>query len=303
MKADRGISLKVIRLPRNGGLGNALSVGLESCSHELIARMDSDDISHPRRFERQLRAFADNPVLDIVGGQITEFVGDEENIVARREVPLEDAEIKRQMRRRCPMNHVTVMFKKGSVEEAGGYVEVYHNEDYSLWIRMMLHDAVFANVPFDLVNVRTGEAMSSRRGGMRYFRGEKSLQKLMLDNGIINPAEYAVNNAIRFAGEVAAPNWLRNGLFRFTRERYVPAADDDCMGASLNVREDDPVAQMLFSVLMSVYKNDDPVYLGEALESVVNQTVQPNEIVLVIDGPVPAQLDEAIATYQSAFSR
>lgn len=303
MKADKGISLKIIRLPRNGGLGNALSTGLEVCSHELVARMDSDDISHPRRFERQLRAFADNPLLDIVGGQITEFVGDESNIVARREVPLDDAEIKGQMRRRCPMNHVTVMFKKGSIEEAGGYVEVYHNEDYSLWIRMMLHDAVFANVPFDLVNVRTGEAMSSRRGGMRYFRGEKSLQKLMLENGIINSAEYLANNAIRFAGEVAAPNWLRNGLFRFTRAKYIPAVDDDCMSASQNVQKDDPVASMSFSALMAVYKNDDPVHLGRALESVVNQTVQPNEIVLVVDGPVPAHLDEAIAAYQTAFSR
>lgn len=303
MRADSGIDLKVIRLSRNSGLGNALRIGLENCSHELVARMDSDDISQPRRFERQLRAFADNLDLDIVGGQIIEFVGDESNIVARREVPLDDADIKRQMKRRCPMNHMTVMFKKGSVKNAGGYLEVYHNEDYSLWIRMMLHGAVFANIPFDLVKVRVGEEMSNRRGGMRYFTSEKSLQTLMLENGIIGFSDYVINNAIRFVGEVAAPNWLRKELFRFTRKKYVPAMDDGCVDMPERIRKEDRIVSIPFSVLMSVYKNDEPVNLGRALGSVVRQTVQPSEIVMVVDGPVPSELEEAIAVYQTAFSR
>lgn len=39
-----------------------------------------------------------------------------------------------------------------------------------------------------------------------------------------------------------------------------------------------------FSVLMSLYKNEKPAYLAQALDSVINQTVKPSEIVMVKDG-------------------
>ena len=50
-----------------------------------------------------------------------------------------------------------------------------------------------------------------------------------------------------------------------------------------------------FSVLVSVYKNDDPVFLKLALESIsVQQTVLPDEIVIVLDGPVSNAINETI---------
>ena len=49
-----------------------------------------------------------------------------------------------------------------------------------------------------------------------------------------------------------------------------------------------------FSVLMSTYKNDDPTYLYDALQSINNQTVKPNELVLVIDGTIPESLNKVI---------
>lgn len=52
-----------------------------------------------------------------------------------------------------------------------------------------------------------------------------------------------------------------------------------------------------FSVLMSVYKDEEPAFLDKALESIENQTVQADQIVLVEDGPLPSYLDEVISKH------
>ncbi len=205
---------KSIRLAQNAGLGNALKTAVENCSYELIARMDSDDISMPTRFEEQLNAFNSNPDLDIVGGDISEFIDSEDNIVAYRRVPKEDSEIKEYIKTRCPLNHVTVMYKKTSVEKAGGYQDLFWNEDYYLWIRMMINNAKFANTGTELVNVRTGADMYARRGGKKYFKSEKYLQKYMLKHKIIGYPTYISNVAKRFIVQRCLPNGLRGWVFR-----------------------------------------------------------------------------------------
>lgn len=156
---------KTIHLPQNRGHGDARRISLENCRNELIALMDADDISRPYRFEKQLAEFKKNEKLDIVGGQITEFVGQPTNITGKREVPESDADIKIYMKKRCPMNQVSVMFKKSFVQAVGGYIDWFCEEDYYLWIRMMEANGVFANMPETLVNVRVGDETSSRRGG------------------------------------------------------------------------------------------------------------------------------------------
>ena len=52
--------------------------------------------------------------------------------------------------------------------------------------------------------------------------------------------------------------------------------------------------EMKFSVIMSIYQNDVPEHLHIALESLLNQTRRPDEIVIVGDGPVPAELEQEI---------
>lgn len=60
-----GQLLHVVRLEKNMGLGNALNIGIQHCKNDLVARMDSDDISRPDRCERQLRIFSERSELDI----------------------------------------------------------------------------------------------------------------------------------------------------------------------------------------------------------------------------------------------
>ena len=82
------------------------------------------------------------------------------------------------------MNHVTVMFRKKSVLEAGNYMSWHYNEDYILWIKMFENGCKFYNIQKNLVNVRVGEEMYKRRGGLKYFKSEQAIQKYMLKNNI-----------------------------------------------------------------------------------------------------------------------
>ncbi len=210
----------VIRLPVNSGHGNARRIGLESCTNELVALMDADDISVPDRFQKQINVFNNNPSLAIVGGNISEFVNDPLQIVAYRKVPKEDKDIKRYMKKRCPMNQVTVMFSKSKIEDAGGYLDWYCNEDYYLWVRLSLKGYQFANVEDILVNCRIGEDLYRRRGGWRYFKSEAKLQRYMLKNKIISFFDFLINVAKRFIVQVLMPNRLRGWVFqRMARER------------------------------------------------------------------------------------
>ena len=205
---------KVIRLPENKGHGEARRVGLNNCSNELVALMDADDISAEDRFEKQLAMFESDAELTIVGGNITEFVGTPDNIVEARVVKSDDASLKEDMKIRCPMNQVTVMFKKSRVDSVGGYIDWYCEEDTYLWLRLFLDGAKFANLPDYLVNVRIGKEMYQRRGGTKYFMSEAKLQKFMLDNKIIGLGRFAVNVGERLVVQVLLPNKLRSWVFK-----------------------------------------------------------------------------------------
>ena len=199
---------------KNQGLGLALQHGLEAARNELVARMDTDDIAIPERCGMQMKFLNNNLDVSIVGGQIKEFIGEETNIVGMREVPTTDIELKEYLKKRCPFNHMTVMFRKSDVMSVGNYQEWFWNEDYYLWIRLALDNKRFANLPETLVYVRTGMDMYKRRGGMKYFVSERDIQKLMRERGLIGYPRYYINVSERLILQVLMPNWLRGIVFR-----------------------------------------------------------------------------------------
>ena len=204
----------IIRFDENRGHGEARRAGLEACEFELVALMDADDISTPDRFEKQIKLFKQDSQLSIVGGNITEFVDNPENIVGKRIVPEDDHEIKEYMKKRCPMNQMTVMFKKTDVCSVGGYIDWYCDEDYYLWLRMALEGMKFKNLFDTLVNVRVGKEMYSRRGGYKYFKSEARLQVYMLKNRVIGPVTFLINVLKRLIVQVLLPNRLRGWVFK-----------------------------------------------------------------------------------------
>lgn len=205
---------KVIRLSKNVGHGEARRIGLSNCINELVALMDSDDISVYDRFEKQIKCFEEDDELTIVGGNIKEFINSIDNVIGVREVPCNNDDIKQYLKKRCPFNQVTVMFKKSHIEKAGGYIDWYCNEDYYLWIRLFQHGFKFKNIEDNLVFVRVGEEMYQRRGGLDYFRSEAKLQLYMFDKGIIDRTTYIKNVIIRYIVQVIIPNNLRGFIFK-----------------------------------------------------------------------------------------
>ncbi len=211
--------LKIVVNETNLGLGLALNEGLKACSNELVARMDTDDISETNRCEKQLLYFDNHPDTTILGGQIEEFITDPKDGVGKRIVPETDEELKDFMKKRCPFNHMTVMFKKADVIKVGNYQDWFWNEDYYLWIRLALEGALFANLPDTLVHTRVGVDMYQRRGGIKYFKSEISIQKFMLNKKMINYKTFVMNYLKRLIIEILMPNSIRGWMFqKFARE-------------------------------------------------------------------------------------
>lgn len=153
----------IIPLAENGGLGRALNFGIVASRNELIARMDTDDVSLPSRCEEQLKAFKENPNLTICGTQIREFIDTTDNVVPSRVVPCSNEEIKQFAKRRSPFNHPTVMYRKSKVLSFNGYSEYGRKEDLDLFCRMAFSDVECINLPTVLLMYRTSEDNMKRR--------------------------------------------------------------------------------------------------------------------------------------------
>lgn len=166
---NKKYSLNIVYLNENVGLGKALNEGLKKCQCEIVARMDSDDISLPDRIEKQLSLLKSENV-DIVSAQISEFESDSTKITGQRNVPLNHEEIIRFVRKRTPFNHPATVYKKSLVLDAGGYMDYEFFEDYELFARLLSLGAKGANCAESLVLMRTGEGLIGRRGGMHYVK-------------------------------------------------------------------------------------------------------------------------------------
>ena len=205
--------IKVVSLSENSGLGKALNCGLPFCSNELVARMDADDISKPDRFEKQLAVFEQHPEYDVVGSWIDEFEGTPDNIVSVRKLPESPEELWEYGKKRNPMNHPSVMFRKSSVQDVGGYQPFYLFEDYYLWVRMLMAGKRLYNLQESLLYFRTSPEMFSRRGGMRYARSEFNFLEKMHELNYITKIEMLRNMAIRFGARMI-PNKMRTNIYK-----------------------------------------------------------------------------------------
>ena len=80
--------IEIVSIPKNIGLGAALAIGLTHCKYDVVARMDTDDISLPHRFSTQISYLEKNPNIHLLGAHISEFKNDENKLLLTRKVPL-----------------------------------------------------------------------------------------------------------------------------------------------------------------------------------------------------------------------
>lgn len=203
----------IVPLETNRGLGAALAEGILHCRYELVARMDTDDICRKDRFELQLREFEKDSELDICGSHIWEFEYDIDNIVSRRRVPIDDESIKKYQKRRDAFNHMTVMYKKSKVLQAGNYQSCMLMEDTYLWVNMFRLGCKAINIDDYLIFARVGKDMFERRGGWSYYKKYKQGRKKVYETGYISWWDYKYTLFIQLVVALM-PNKLRGFVFK-----------------------------------------------------------------------------------------
>ena len=211
LKATSPVPVEHVVMEANVGLGPALDAGLEACRHEIVARMDADDICRPDRFELQLPLVEAG--ADIVGSGLYEMGTSVDDVVGRRTPPTDPDEIRRVIRFRDPFNHPTVVYRKSAVLGAGGYTDMALMEDYLLFTRMIEAGAQPANMAEPLVYYRVGAGAYARRGGRELLRSELALQRRFRDLGITSRTEYLRNVVVR-GGYRLVPEGVRKVAYR-----------------------------------------------------------------------------------------
>jgi glycosyltransferase involved in cell wall biosynthesis len=207
---------EIYHLPVNIGLSGALNYGIKFCIHDYVARMDSDDISHPNRFLFQLKFLEKNPTTTVLGTSMFEFKNNIKNIVSYRKVPTTHFKIKDRFKYFCPINHPTVMFKKNDILEIGGYNNIFMKEDLDLWLRLLHNGYIFHNLSEDLVYFRLSDNLYKKRGGVKYTLSEFILINFRYKLKFINIFEllflYFTILPIRLS-----PSFLRKFFYRLIR--------------------------------------------------------------------------------------
>jgi len=154
VRASADPRLELVCLDRNVGQTAALNVGLRHASSPWLARLDADDYAAPERLAEQMQAVDEDPTLDCVGTFAWLFRDDPSVVEGVLEKPLEDAAIKRQLWRAVPLIHGSLLMRRSTVLEVGGYDERYrYSADWDLYHRWLPRCRA-VNLPKRLVGIR-----------------------------------------------------------------------------------------------------------------------------------------------------
>lgn len=207
--------LTLVPLEKNVGLAAALNEGLKYCQHELVARMDTDDVAMPTRFEKQIAFMQQNPEIAASSAQIEEWNTELTQKLDQRNLPTEPEAVTRFAKRRSPLSHPVSIFRKSAVLAVGGYPPLRKAQDCALWALLLVNGYKLANLPDMLLKMRTGNELLNRRG-RSYFKQELQLLKFQKDIGFLSSFDYFTNATLRGALRLS-PNFIKNIVYRSAR--------------------------------------------------------------------------------------
>lgn len=176
---QRDRRVRLVRGPRRG-IAAALGVALELARAPLVARMDSDDLAHPERFEAQLERLEASPELAVLGTHVEIFPRGEALRGGMRRYErwlrslVTTEEIRRDLFIESPLCHPSIMARRAALVEVGGYRDIDGPEDYDLWLRLARTGAAMANLPRVLLRWRDRPERATRRD--RRYRAEAILE-------------------------------------------------------------------------------------------------------------------------------
>lgn len=162
-KAKVGDVIYLCRTQKHQGLTKCLNIGLRQVNTPLVARMDSDDISSPFRFERQVRYLQLHPDIDVVGGAIQEFDNRCECLTIRH-YPLTHEKAVRYLLRASPVSHPAVMMRMRIFHGGLSYDERFAtSQDIALWFAVVSRGFRFGNLDEVVLSYRREDTFYRRR--------------------------------------------------------------------------------------------------------------------------------------------
>lgn len=207
------------RRAENKGLAQSLNdlLGIVMpMGYEYIARMDADDISEPERFEKQMAYFAEHPEMECLGTWAIEITSKGEEYF-KKQMPETHEGCLEQFRKRDPMIHPTVMFRRSYIEKAGVYaLDTFFGEDTMMWAQGFAAGCKMGNVPEYLFRFRLDDNFFDRRRGWKYAKGIWQLRhrvNKMLGFGIVEDVW-----AVAYAIAKMMPTFVLNLMYKNARK-------------------------------------------------------------------------------------
>lgn len=210
-----GDTLLPVELAENVGLGAALNAGLKACEHELVARMDTDDVSLPERFEKQVRFMQARPDVTASSAGLEEWSEDLNSRIGKRTLPVDPELLKTFAKKRSPLSHPLAMYRKSAVLAVGGYPPLRKSQDYALWSLLLVKGYKLANLPDVLLKMRTGDDFFVRRGA-GFLKHELALLRFQKKIGFLGMREFLINCLIK-AGLRLSPALIKKLAYRYLR--------------------------------------------------------------------------------------
>lgn len=224
--------IRVVANTTHLNLASSLNRGLRICRGQYIARMDADDISLPRRLERQIDFMEKHPDIGACGSWIQCIGYNEGAVIALPDTP---GKIKSLLLFHSPLAHPTVIMRRELMLKYGlKYPSSFQGaEDYQLWSDMVQHFHL-ANIPEVLLNYRMHAEQASRlrTAEMNVHAGSVRRQQLRWLGIEATDEEFALHQAICLQQYHTIPGfpvrarwWLDRLLLANLSSGYCPHTD------------------------------------------------------------------------------
>lgn len=154
---------------KNLGLTKSMNIGIRYVKEKYIARIDSDDICLPEKFEKQYEYLESHPEISILGTQVQEI--DAEGVYTKlRYYPQTNKEIIRYIPRATPLQHSNVMMRTQMFRDGISYNEKYRmTQDLALWFDALCAGYKIANLPEVLFLFRISNDTMGRRNRTKAY--------------------------------------------------------------------------------------------------------------------------------------
>lgn len=166
-KAKLGDKLVLIVNVENLGLTKSLNKGIEQVKSKFIARMDTDDVSLPERFEKQVNFLEKHPDIAVLGGAV-EYMNESGTTLFIRRWSLHTSELEKVIFKSSPLPHPAVMVRKQIFDTGIRYNEKYRkNQDIALWFELISKGYKIANLPDIILKFTAASDVYKRRSDSR----------------------------------------------------------------------------------------------------------------------------------------